>query len=93
MGMKKTGIARGLIYEICLLMFVAFIISIIAGYALTKPVAAITMNGLENIDVAFSAASIGLSAVLAFAISIISGLCAVFSVMRHEPMKILSERN
>ena len=93
MGMKKSGIARGLIYEICLLMFVAFIISIIAGYALTKPVAAIIMNGLENIDVVFSTASIGLSAVLAFAISIISGVCAVFAVMRHEPMKILSERN
>lgn len=93
MGMKKSGIAKGMIYEILTLMFVAFSVSVIAGFALTKPIASTILDSTTNIDVSFPAVSIGLSAGLAFALSIVSGLCAVFAVMRHEPMKILSERN
>ena len=82
-----------MIYEILTLMFVAFSVSVIAGFALTKPIASTILDSTTNIDVSFPAVSIGLSAGLAFALSIVSGLCAVFAVMRHEPMKILSERN
>lgn len=93
MGMKKSGIARGMIYEIWMLMSVAFAVSVIASYALTKPIENIILNHLENSKASFPMASIGFSAVLAFVCSIISGLCGVFAVMHHEPMKILSERN
>lgn len=93
MGMKKSGIARGMIYEIWMLMSVAFAVSVIASYALTKPIASVILNHLENSNVSFPMASIGFSAVLAFVLSIISGLFGVFAVMHQEPMKILSERN
>lgn len=93
MGMKKSGIARGMIYEIWMLMSVAFAVSVIASYALTKPIASVILNHLENSKVSFPMASVEFSAVLAFVLSIISGLCGVFAVMHHEPMKILSERN
>lgn len=93
MGMRKSGIAKGMIYEILTLMFTAFAVSIFAGLALTKPIASALLDNLANIHVSLPVASIGVSAALAFALSIVSGLCAVFAVMRHEPMKILSERN
>lgn len=91
-GMKKSGIAKGIIYEIWTLMLAAFAVSVLAGFALTKPIASALLDNMA-VNVSFSAVSIGLSAGLAFALSIVSGLCAVLVVMRHEPMKILSERN
>lgn len=93
MGMKKSGIAKGMMYEIWTLMLVAFAVSILAGLALTKPIASSLLDNPAHISVSLPAVSIALSAGLAFVLSIVSGLCAVFAVMRHEPMKILSERN
>lgn len=93
MGMNKSGIARGMIYEILTLMLAAFVVSIFAGIVLTKPIASTILDNTANINVSFPTISIALSAGLAFVLSIISGLCAVFAVMRHEPIKILSERN
>lgn len=93
MGMKKSGIARGMIYEILTLMLAAFAVSIFAGLVLTKPIASALLDNLVNIRVSLPVASVGVSATLAFVLSIVSGLCAVFAVMRQEPMKILSERN
>lgn len=93
MGMKKTGIARGMIYETLMLMLVGFIVSILTGMVLTKPIATALLGELTNINTSLPTVSVWLSAGLAFALSIVSGLCAVFAVMRHEPMKILSERN
>lgn len=93
MGMKKVNIARGMLYETWMIMLVGFIVSILAGLALTKPVASALLGDLTDISISLPAVSVWLSAGLAFALSVISGLCAVFAVMRQEPMKILSERN
>lgn len=93
MGMKKSSIARGMIYETWIVMLAGFAVSILAGLALTKPVASALLGNLTNVSTSLPSVSIWLSAGLAFALSIVSGLCAVFAVMRHEPMKILSERN
>lgn len=93
MGMKKVNIARGMLYETWMIMLVGFIVSILAGLALTKTVASALLGDLTDISISLPAVSVWLSAGLAFALSVISGLCAVFAVMRQEPMKILSERN
>lgn len=93
MGMKKSGIARGMIYEAWIGMLIGFIVSILAGLALTKPVASALLGEASNVSTALPAVSVAFSVGLAFVLSMISGLCAVFAVMRHEPMKILSERN
>ncbi len=93
MGMKKSSIARGMIYETFVVMLVGFAVSIFAGLVLTKPVAATLLGDLTNIGISLPTVSVWFSAGLAFILSIVSGLCAVFAVMRHEPMKILSERN
>lgn len=93
MGMKKADIARGMIYETLIIMLVGFICSTLGGFILTKPVASVLIDNAINVEIALPAAAVLFSAVMAFVLSIISGLCAVFFVMRHEPMKILSERN
>lgn len=93
MGMKKSGIARGMIYEALIIMLVGFGVSILAGVALTKPVAAALLGDVANVKASLPAASVWICAGLAFVLSIASGVCAVFAVMRHEPMRILSERN
>lgn len=93
MGMKKSGIARGMIYEICVLMSISYAAGILAGGILIKPIASVLLDNLTDISISLPLVAIALSAGLAFALSIVSGLCAVFAVMRHEPMKILSERN
>lgn len=93
MGMKKSGIARGMIYEIWALMLISFAVSVFAGVALIGPIASSLLGSLADVSISFPTVAIALSAGLAFALSIVSGLCAVFVVMRQEPMKILSERN
>lgn len=93
MGMKKSGVARGMIYESMLMMFFCFAISVVFGLLLTKPVAASLLSNLTDIAITLPPIAIGLSAAIAFIFSILSGLCAVFAVMRHEPMNILIERN
>lgn len=93
MGMKKSGIARGMIYEICVIMSISFAAGILAGGILIKPIASVLLDNLTDISISLPLAAIALSAGLAFALSIVSALCAVFAIMRHEPMKILSERS
>ena len=93
MGMKKSDVARGMIYESLLMMGVCFAASVVFGLLLTKPVAVSLLGDLTDIAITLPPVSIGLSAVIAFVLSILSGLCAVFAVMRHEPMNILIERN
>lgn len=93
MGMKKTGVARGMIYEVWLLMLISFAAGIFAGAALIKPIASSLSGSLTDISISLPPVAVALCAGLAFFLSIVSSLCAVFAVMNHEPMKILSERN
>lgn len=93
MGMKKTDIARGMVYETLMIMLAGFVVSIFAGSILTKPVASALMDNMTNVRTSLPAASVLFSAVMAFFLSVVSGICAVFFAMRQEPMKILSERS
>lgn len=93
MGMKKSGIARGMMYEIIFIMTAAFLISILIGSLLTKPTAAILLKDFTDAGTSLPVISVLFNAAIASILSLISGLCAVFAVMRHEPVKILAERN
>lgn len=93
MGMKKAGIARGMMYEIILLMIAAFLISTLAGSLLTKPITSLLLKDFTEAGTALPVASVLFSAAIASILSLISGLCAVFAIMRDEPVKILAERN
>ena len=93
MGMKKLSIARGMVYETLLIMLISFAFSILLGLALTKPIAAALLGDLIEVNAALPPMAIAFGAAMAFLFSILSGLCSVFTVMRHEPMQILAERN
>ncbi len=93
MGMKKSNIAKGMICELLVMMLAAFAVSVLIGFVLVKPVASTLLDDPANVTISLPAISIAFSAGLAFALSIVSSSCAVLVVMRHEPMKILSERN
>lgn len=93
MGMKKTSVARGMIYETLTIMLISFTLSVFLGFVLTKPIAAVLLGDLTGINAMLPPAAILFSAVMAFLFSVLAGLCSVFTVMRHEPMQILSERN
>lgn len=93
MGMKKTGVARGMIYETLMIMLVSFDLSIILGLALTQPIAAALLGNLTGVNTMLPLTAILFGAVIAFLFSVLAGLCSAFAVMRHEPMQILSERD
>lgn len=93
MGMKKSGVARGMVYEMLLMMLISFAFSVLLGLALNKPIAAALLGDLTGINTMLPPAAILFGAMMAFLLSVLAGLCSVFAVMRHEPMKILSERN
>lgn len=93
MGMKKTGIARGMVYETLMIMLISFTLSTILGLVFTKPIAAALLGDLTGVNTALPPAAILLSVAMAFLFSALAGLCSVFSVMRHEPLQILSEGN
>lgn len=93
MGMKKSGVARGMVYETLIIMFIGFALSVLSGMALTKPVAAALLGDLTKINITLPPVALIFGAVMAFLFSILAGLCSVFAVMRHEPMQILTERN
>lgn len=92
MGMKKAGVAKGMVFETLIIMFICFIFSLMAGTFFTKPIAVSLCSDLAGVHTVLPASSVLLSALMAFLLSVVSGICAVFAVMRHEPMKILSER-
>lgn len=91
MGMKKSGIARGMAYETLMIMLTGFGSSMIAAMLFIKPIAQALVGDLSPISLSLS--DISLCAVMAVILGIGSGLCAIFVVMRHEPMQILVERN
>lgn len=93
MGMKKTYVAGGMVYETLIIMFISFVLSVFLGLILTKPIAVALLGDLTGVNLRLSPIAILFSAIMAFLFSIIAGLCSVFSVMRHEPMRILVERN
>lgn len=93
MGMKKSGVARGMVYETLILMLISFALSVLFGLALTKPIAAALLGDLTEINITLPPMAIIFSAAMAFFFGILAGLCSVFAVMRHEPMQILAERN
>ncbi|MDE7298004.1 MAG: ABC transporter permease [Lachnospiraceae bacterium] len=93
MGMKKTSVARGMVYEMLIMMLISFAFSVLLGLALNKPIAAALLGDLTGINTVLPPMAILFDAAMAFLFSVLAGLCAVFAVMRHEPMKILSERN
>lgn len=93
MGMKKTYVARGMVYETLIIMFISFVLSVLLGLVLTKPIAVALLGDLSGVNLMLSPTAILFSAIMAFLFSIISSLCSVFAVMRHEPMRILVERN
>lgn len=93
MGMKKSGVARGMVYEMLIMMLISFAFSILLGLALNKPIAAALLGDLTGINTMLLPAAILFGAMMAFVFSVLAGLCSVFAVMRHEPMQILAERN
>lgn len=93
MGMKKSGVARGMVYEMLLMMLISFAFSVLLGLALSRPIAAALLGDLTGINTMLPPMAILFGAAMAFLFSVLAGLCSVFAVMRHEPMKILSERN
>lgn len=92
-GMKKSHVSVGIIYETLIIMLLSFGIGITASSLLTKPIGTFLIGDLNGIGTTLSTYSVLLCAGMAFVLSIVSGLCAVLAVMRHEPMRILSERN
>ncbi|MCI8505013.1 MAG: ABC transporter permease [Lachnospiraceae bacterium] len=93
MGMKKTGVARGMVYETLIIMFLSFIFSVLLGLFLTKPIAVALLGDLTGVNLLLPPAAILLGAAMAFLFSVLAGLYCVFAVMRHEPMRMLAERN
>lgn len=93
MGMKKSGVARGMLYETLMIMFISFALSVLLGLVFIKPVAAILLGDLIGVNTMLPPAAILCGAIMAFFFSVLAGLCSVFAVMRHEPMQILAERN
>ncbi len=93
MGMKKSGVARGMVYETLTIMLISFVLSVLFGLVLTKPITMILMVDLSGVNTMLPPTAIFFSAVMAFLFSVLAGLCSVFAVMRHEPMQILAERN
>ncbi len=93
MGMKKSSVARGLVYETLIIMVISFALSVLIGLALTKPIATALLGSLSEINTILSPTAILFGAAMAFFFSILAGFCSVFAVMRHEPMQILVERN
>lgn len=93
MGMKKSGVARGMVYETLTIMLISFVLSVLLGLVLTKPITIILLVDLAEINTMLPPTAILFSAVMAFLFSVLAGLCSVFAVMRHEPMQILAERN
>lgn len=93
MGMKKSGIARGMVYETLTIMLISFILSVLLGFTLTKPVATALLRDLTGVNTMLPPAAILYGAVIAFLFSVLAGIYSVFAVMGHEPMQILAERN
>ncbi len=93
MGMKKRGVARGMVYETLTIMLISFTLSILLALVFTKPIAAAFIGDLTGISAMLPPTAILFGAVMAFLFSVLAGLCSVLAVMRHEPMQILSERN
>ena len=93
MGMQKSDVARGMVYEILIMMLISFALSVLLGLALNKPIAAVLLGDLTGINTMRSPMAILFGAVMAFLFSVLAGLCSVFAVMHHEPMQILAERN
>lgn len=93
MGMKKSAVAVGFIFEILVMMAVGFGLSILVSTLLSQPIAGVIINNLNGASTNLSPTAILLCGLTALGLSVISGLCSVFTVMRHEPMKILAERN
>ena len=93
MGMKKSGVARGMVYETLMIMLISFVLSVLFGLVLTKPITMILMVDLSGVNTMLPPMAILFGAAMAFLFSVLAGLCSVFAVMRHEPMQILAERN
>lgn len=93
MGMKKSSIAKGMVYETLIIMLISFALSVLLGLALIKPIAAALLGDLTEIKTKLPPMAIIFGAAMAFLFSILAGLCSAFAVMRHEPMQILAERN
>ena len=91
--MKKSSVARGMVYETLIIMLISFTLSVLLGLALIKPIAAALLGDLTETNTTLPPMAIIFGAVMAFFFSILAGLCSVFAVMRHEPMQILAERN
>lgn len=93
MGMGKKVIAQGMIYETLAIVCISFMLSIITGTLLLKPIAHSILGNVSGIQFTLPVSAVIFSSIIAFVLSILSGLCATFFVMRQEPMKILAERN
>ncbi len=93
MGMKKTDVVKGMVYETLILMFISFTFSVFLGFVLTKPMAAALLGNLNEVNKTLPPAAILFSAVISLAFSVLAGVCSLLAVMRHEPMWILVERN
>ncbi len=89
-GMRRSDIAKGMIYELLAMMLAAFAGSVLLGSALVNPIASALLGGLAaDVPRSLPAVSVAFSAGLAFALSVAASVCASLVVMRHEPMKIL----
>ena len=93
MGMKKAGVAKGMVYETLMLMFISFVLSVFLGGVIAKPMTAALLGNLEGVNKTLPPVAILFSACLSLAFSVLAGFCSLFAVMRHEPMRILMERD
>lgn len=73
-GMKKSSVAKGMVYETLIIMFISFALSVLLGLELTKTIAAALLGDLTEINTTLPPMAIIFSAVMAFLFNILAGL-------------------
>lgn len=93
-GMRKSKIVRGIIYESVTLAGICTLVGMPVGFLLSRVVAPIMLNDGSKInDVAVITHEILVFIVLAACfLAAVSSLIGVLFIVRYEPMKILSEQ-
>lgn len=107
MGMKKTKVVRGILYENLLMTLICLVLSLSIGAFLAQPVASMIANNnyeqsnnnfaiyeqSEKIEVKLSLEAVTSISIIAIVIGLISSSTGILYILKYEPMKILSERN
>lgn len=107
MGMKKSKVVRGILYETFIIIVLCLFIGLFVGAVTAQPVSdRITENQQmsqpgfgfaqvpqEKIEVSLTADAALKVSGIAVLLAVISAGAGVLYILRYEPMKILSERN